>query len=160
MSEDKATAEELKVLHTAIKKVTADIETLSLNTSISAFMVFVNELKRLECNKREVIEGLVGLLAPFAPFIAEELWSRLGKTGSVHHSLFPVCDESLLVEDTVIYPICINGKKRGELSFPSNASPEELQGAALKNENVAKWLEGSEPKKVIVVPGRMINFVI
>ncbi|MBK7007823.1 MAG: class I tRNA ligase family protein [Saprospiraceae bacterium] len=160
VSDETPTKEELKVLHTAIKKVSADIEVLSLNTSIPAFMVCVNELKRLECTKRSIMEALTVLIAPFAPFIAEELWHRLGKTGSVHQSPFPVCDESYLVEDNVAYPICINGKRKGELTFPAASSADELQAMALANEMVQKWLDGQTPKKSIVVPGRMINFVI
>ena len=160
VSDEKATKEELKVLHTAIKKVSGDIEILSLNTSVPAFMVCVNELKRLECNKREIMEGLVALIAPFAPFIAEELWSKLGKTTSVHHSTFPVCDESYLVEDNVVYPICINGKRKGELTFPNGADAATLEQMAMENDFVQKLLEGQAPKKVVVVPGRMINFVI
>ena len=160
VSDEKATKEELKVLHTAIKKVSGDIEILSLNTSVPAFMVCVNELKRLECNKREIMEGLVALIAPFAPFIAEELWSKLGKTTSVHHSTFPVCDESYLVEDNVVYPICINGKRKGELTFPNGADAATLEQMAMENDFVRKLLEGQAPKKVVVVPGRMINFVI
>jgi len=160
VSDEKATKEELKVLHTAIKKVSGDIEILSLNTSVPAFMVCVNELKRLECNKREIMEGLVALIAPFAPFIAEELWSKLSKTTSVHHSAFPVCDESYLVEDNVVYPICINGKRKGELTFPNGADAATLEKMAMENDFVQKLLEGQAPKKVVVVPGRMINFVI
>lgn len=160
VADEKPTKEELKVLHTAIKKVSGDIEILSLNTSIPAFMVCVNELKRLECNKREIMESLTALIAPFAPFIAEELWNRLGKTGSVHHSPFPVCDESYLVEDNVVYPVCINGKRKGELTFPAAADAKALETMALENEFVQKLLEGQSPKKVVVVPGRMINFVI
>ncbi len=160
VSDETPTKEELKVLHTAIKKVSADIEVLSLNTSIPAFMVCVNELKRLECTKRSIMESLTVLIAPFAPFIAEELWHRLGKSGSVHQSPFPVCDESYLVEDNVAYPICINGKRKGELTFPAASSADELQAMALANEMVQKWLDGQTPKKSIVVPGRMINFVI
>jgi leucyl-tRNA synthetase len=153
-------AEELKILHTAIKKITSDIDNLSLNTSIAAFMVCVNELKRVDCNKKAIISDLVKLLAPFAPFTAEELWANLGHTDSVHLADFPVCNEVYLVEDTVIYPICVNGKKRGELSFAAQASQQELQSLALENESIKKWLEGLEIKKVVVVPGRMINFVV
>jgi leucyl-tRNA synthetase len=160
VSEEKATPEELKILHTAIKKISNDIENLSLNTSIAAFMVCVNELKRLDCTKKEIFSELVKLIAPFAPFIAEELWNKLGHTGSVHHATYPVCIESYLIEDTVLYPICVNGKKRGEMSFAAQASQAELQESALNDSNVKKWLDGQEIKKVVVVPGRMINFVV
>ncbi len=160
VSDEAPNAEELKILHAAIKKITADIDNLSLNTSIAAFMVCVNELKRLECTKKAIFTDLVKLIAPFAPFVAEELWVRLGHTGSVHHAAFPLCNEAYLVEDTVIYPICVNGKKRGELSFAAQASQQELQTSALENDAIKKWLEGQEIKKVVVVPGRMINFVV
>lgn len=160
VSDEAPNAEELKILHTAIKKITSDIDNLSLNTSIAAFMVCVNELKRLECNKKAIIADLVKLIAPFAPFVAEELWAKLGNEGSVHHALFPVFEASYLVEDTVLYPICVNGKKRGELNFAAQASQQELQASALADENIQKWLEGQEIKKVVVVPGRMINFVV
>lgn len=160
ISDDLPSKEEQKILHTCIKKINSDIENLSLNTSISAFMMCVNDLKKLECNKRNIIEELTKLIAPFAPFISEELWEKLGHTSSVHHSAYPVHDESHLLSEEVIYPICINGKKRGELNFATNASQEELQNIAKENEQVKKWLEGKEIKKVVVVPGRMINFVI
>ncbi len=160
ISEENPNAEELKIMHTAIKKITSDIDNLSLNTSIAAFMVCINELKRMECNKRAIITEFVKLIAPFAPFIAEELWAKLGHTGSVHHASFPICNEAYLIEESVIYPICVNGKKRGELSFDAQANQQELQELALENESIKKWLDGQEIKKVVVVQGRMINFVV
>jgi leucyl-tRNA synthetase len=160
ISDEKPNGEEYKILHTAIKKVSYDINLMSLNTSIAAFMVCVNELKRLNCNKREIIIELVKLLAPFAPFTCEELWSRLGNSGSVAHASFPIFDEQYLIEDEIVYPICVNGKKRGEMNFATKASKEEIEKVALENESIQKWLEGQAIKKVVVVPGKMINFVI
>jgi leucyl-tRNA synthetase len=160
VSEEKPTAEEYKILHTAIKKVTQDIDNLSMNTAISAFMVCVNELKRIDCNKREIITDLVKLLAPFAPFLTEELWHQLGHEGSVCQASQPTYNPEYLIEDTVIYPICINGKKRGEMSFAAAASKEDIEKEALNDNGVKKHLDGQTIKKVVVIPGKMINFVV
>ncbi|MFZ1750976.1 MAG: class I tRNA ligase family protein [Saprospiraceae bacterium] len=154
------TNDEYKTLHTAIKKVTEDIERLSFNTCISAFMVCVNELKRLECNKREILEPLTILLAPFAPFIAEELWEMLGHSSSVHISQYPMVDEKYLVSDTVEYPVCINGKKRDVANVSAQLSVGEIQNIAMSLDVVKKHIEGKVVIKVIVVPGRMINLVV
>lgn len=160
VSEEKPSAEALKVLHTTIKKVTDDIERFSLNTTVSAFMVCVNELKRLSCHSYDILEPLVRLLAPFAPFITEELWSSLGGAGSVHHSEYPVSKEEYLVSDTIDYPVCINGKKRDDISVPKEIAQADLEKMVLALDMVQKWLEGASPKKIIVVPGRMINIVV
>lgn len=160
LSEETPGKEELKVLHYAVKKITEDIERFSFNTCVSGFMVAVNELKRLQCNKRQILEPMVIMLAPFAPHIAEELWHRLGKEGSVHLADYPVADENHLIEDAVEYPISINGKKRGTALFPTNLSAGELETAALNLEVVKKWMEGKQIRKVVVVPQRMINIVI
>ncbi len=152
--------EEMKALHTAIKKVTEDIERFSFNTCVSAFMVAVNELKRLECKNRSVLEQMVRLLAPFAPFTAEELWHYLGCEGSVHHAVYPVHEAAWLVEDEITYPISVNGKLRVTEKFPASAPPAELEKAVLALESVQKWIEGKPVRKVIVVPGRMINLVV
>ena len=160
VSDDTPSKEELKVVHATIKKLSDDIERFSMNTTISAFMMCVNDLKRLECNKREVIHQLTRLLAPFAPFIAEEIWSKLGEKNSVHHSNYPVADEKYLIEDSVVYPICINGKKREEIEIDVNESQQNIEKAVLNLDSIQKWLEGKSPKKVIIVQGRMINIVI
>ncbi len=163
VSEEAPNKEELKILHTAIKKITADIERFSFNTCVSAFMVATNELRKAKCNKRAILEPMVQLLAPFAPHAAEELWSRLGnsKPGeSIHAGSFPKFDETHLKEDSVNYPISINGKKRALVDFPSDFSKEELEKAALEHEIVIKWTEGKTIRKVIVVPNRMINIVV
>lgn len=160
VSESEPTPEELKILHTAIKRVTEDIERFSFNTCVSHFMICVNELRRLECNKRQILEPFTVLLAPFAPHIAEEWWSRLGFKDSVHHAVYPVLNDAFLKEDTVNLPIAINGKTRAVVAFPADATKEHLEKTALELDEIKKWLEGAEVKKVIVVPGRMVNVVI
>lgn len=160
LSEDAPTKDELKSLHTAIKKVNEDIERFNFNTCISAFMVASNELNKLKCNKREILEPLIVLLAPFGPHIAEELWHLAGKDGSVHHATYPVFDEAHLVEDSVTYPIAINGKTRATAKFPADASREDLEKAAVGVEGIQKYTEGKTIRKIIVVPGRMINIVV
>lgn len=159
VSDAEPTLEEYKILHTAIKKVSDDIERFSLNTTISNFMVCVNELKRLGCNKRSIIIELVKLMAPFAPFITEEMFGRLGGEGSVHKSQFPILNETYLIEDNVVYPVCINGKKREELEVSKDMKPAEIESLVMSMEALNKWLD-KPVKKVIVVPGRMINIVI
>jgi leucyl-tRNA synthetase len=160
LSKEEPTKEELKVLHTAIKKVSEDIERFSMNTTISAFMMCVNELRRLNCNKSAILKPLTLLLAPFAPFIAEEIWYQLGGEGSVHHAVFPTSNPMYLVEDTILYPICVNGKKRDELEFSPDETQQNIEQTVLGLESIKKWLEGKPAKKVIIVKGRMINIVI
>ncbi|MCQ2370043.1 MAG: leucine--tRNA ligase [Paludibacteraceae bacterium] len=160
ISDTEPTAEELKILHQTIKKITFDIEHFSYNTSVSAFMICINELSRLKCNKRAVIEPLVILIAPFAPHIAEEMYHLLGHDTTVCDASFPVCNEKYLVENTVKYPISFNGKTRFTLDLPAGASKEDIEKAVLANEQTAKFLNGGSPKKVIVVPGRIVNIVI
>ena len=160
VSDESPSKAELKVLHTAIKKVSDDIEKFSFNTAISAMMICVNELRKLKCNKREILEPLVKLVAPFAPFMSEELWSRLGHQESIHLQSYPKFESSHLVEDEVEYPICINGKKRMVKSFPTDASKEDMEKEALEIPELSKWTEGKTIMKVIVVPKRMINIVV
>lgn len=155
-----ASDEELKILHKTIKKVTEDIKNLSFNTAISAMMVFVNEMKRLECNKREILIPALRLIAPFAPFISEELWVKTGNTESIHHQSFPLHDEKYLTESVIEYPVCINGKKRGSQVFPIEMTDTELQKQILEFDYVNKWLEGKSIVKIIIVPQRMINIVV
>ncbi len=152
---------ELKVLHMTIKKVNEDIERLSFNTCVSAFMVATNELKKLKPGKRAVLRDLVLLIAPFAPHLADELWHQLGETGSIHLvGQYPVANEAYLQEEAIEYPLAINGKTRGTHEFPADASKEELEKAALELEVVRKWIGGKTVRRVIVVPKRMINIVI
>jgi len=160
ISDEKASDAELKVLHKTIKKVTDDIERFSFNTSVSAFMICVNELSSLKCNKRAVLEPLTVLLAPFAPHITEELWAVLGYTETVNHAKFPIFEEKYLKEDTITYPVAFNGKRRYEIQVAADASNQEIEKLAFEHELAAKWLDGKTPKKVIVVPKRMVNVVI
>ncbi|MFC5408810.1 leucine--tRNA ligase [Larkinella bovis] len=161
VTDDKPTPAELKILHKTIRKVAEDIENLSFNTSVSAFMVCVNELSALKCNKKAVLQDLVVILAPFAPHITEELWAALGnEPGSLSYAEFPVFNPAFLVEDTIEYPIQINGKVRTTLAFPADAAPKAIENEILANEVVQKWLEGKTPKKVVVVPKRIVNVVV
>lgn len=162
VEEEAPSKAEMKILHTAIKKVEEDIERFSFNTCVAGFMVATNELKKAKCHKREVLEQMVILIAPFAPHMAEELWYTLGnqeKNKTVHLATFPQLDESFLKEDAYEYPISINGKTRAKASFPADASKETLEEMALAHEKVAKWIDGKTVRKVIVVPKRMINIV-
>lgn len=160
VEEEKALDDELKVLHKTIKKVTEDIPKMSFNTCVSAFMVCVNDLTSLKCHKREILEPLLVLLAPFAPHITEELWESLGHTESIHKATWPSYNEDYIKENTFTYPISINGKMRTQIPFPVDMSKEEIEKNVLGNEVVLKWTEGKPPKKVIVVPNRIVNVVI
>ena len=154
------TADELKSLHKLIKKVTFDIEHFSYNTSISAFMICVNELTSLKCSKRAILEPLIILLAPFAPHITEELWHQLGHDTTICDAQWPEHNEEYLVEKSVTYVISFNGKARFNLELPADISREDAEKAALSHENSAKWMEGKTIKKVIVVPGKIVNIVV
>ncbi len=160
ISDDAPTADEQKTLHKTIKKITYDIEHFSFNTSIPAFMICQNELATLHCSKRTVLEPLVVLIAPFAPHIAEELWHRLGHETSVCDAKWPTFDEKYLTESSVKYPISFNGKVRFTMEMPANASREEVERAALAHEQTPRFTEGRTPKKVIVVPGKIVNIVL
>jgi leucyl-tRNA synthetase len=153
-------AEELKSLHKLIGKVSYDIEHFSFNTSVSAFMICVNELTALRCAKRAVLEPLSVVLAPFAPHVAEELWHLLGNASTVCDAAWPVFDESYLREDTVTYAVSFNGRVRYSLELPVDLPRGEVEKAALTHDSSAKWLDGKTPKKVIVVPGKIVNIVI
>ncbi len=152
--------EEFKILHTAIKKVEEDIERFSFNTCVSAFMVCVNDLKKQKSFKKAILQELVVMLAPFAPHISEELWHQLGNESSVHLATFPKLNEAYLKEDSITYPISVNGKKRATADFPADASKDDLEKAALEHEAIQKWIEGKTIRKVIVVPKRMVNIVV
>jgi leucyl-tRNA synthetase len=123
-------------------------------------MIFVNDMKRLECHKKDVLLPMIRLIAPFAPFIAEELWHLTGHTGSVHLQQFPVYDKKYLEESTIEYPVCINGKKRGLEIFEKSMTNADIENKVLALDYVNKWLEGKTPLKIIVIPGRMINIVV
>ena len=160
VSDEKPSPAELKVLHKLIGKEQEDIENFSFNTTISAFMIAVNELGAMKCSKRAVLEPMVVLLSPFAPHIAEELWHRLGHEDSVTYASFPEYVPALAADDTVTYPVQFNGKMRFTVELPKSASPAEVEAAVRGMEQTARWTEGKNIVKVIVVPGRIINIVI
>ena len=158
ISDEAPTNDELRSLHKLIKKVTWDIENFSFNTSIPAFMIAANELGK--CNKRAILEVMSILIAPYAPHIAEETWHRCGHTTSVCDAEWPKCNEEYLVEDSINYPVQFNGKVRFTLSLPKDMSKDDVEKNVMENEQTAKYLAGNAPKKVIVVPGRIVNIVI
>lgn len=160
VNDEKATKEELKVLHKAIRKTEEDLENHSFNTSVASFMICVNELTALKCSKREILEPLAIIISPYAPHIAEELWSLLGHQQSIFYARFPQFNEAFLVEDKHEYPVSINGKMRAKISLSLSLSIAEVEQAALADPAVQKWTEGTPPKKVIVVPGKIVNIVI
>ncbi|MBO4960090.1 leucine--tRNA ligase [Butyricimonas sp.] len=160
VSDEAPSKEELKVLHKTIKKVEYDIENFSFNTSIPAFMICTNELTALKCNKRAVLEPLVIALAPFAPHMAEELWSLLGHSQSITKESFPKWEEKFLVEDAFEYPVSFNGKVRFKLSMPLTATNADIEAAVKAAPESTKWLEGKEIKKMIIVPKKIVNIVI
>tara|TARA_Y100000589_G_C27163193_1_gene633696 strand:- start:1528 stop:2208 length:681 start_codon:yes stop_codon:yes gene_type:complete len=160
VSAEKGSKEELKALHTLIKKVQEDIENFSFNTSVSAFMVCVNELQRLKCNKKEVLRELAIIISPYAPFITEELWERLGEKGSIFKSSYPRYNASYLIEKSHVYPVSFNGKMRFKLEFPLDIDKTEIEKHVLKHKDAQKWLGGQTPKKVIIVPGKIVNVVL
>ncbi len=160
ISEDEATKAELKTLHKTIKKITEDIERFSFNTSVSNFMICVNELTDLKCNKRSVLEPLLVLISPYAPHITEELWSLLGHKESISTVAFPLFNEAYLIEDNFNYPISFNGKTRFNLELPATLGAAEIEKIVLENAQSQIYLEGKAPKKVIVVPKKIVNIVI
>jgi leucyl-tRNA synthetase len=155
-----ATAGELKILHQAIKKVGDDIERLSLNTCVSSLMICVNELTALKCGKREILKDLVVVITPFAPHMAEELWQLLGNQSSVSFERFPEYNEEYLKEDTCEYPVSVNGKMRAKMTFAVDLAPDEIEQRVLEAEAIKKWVGDKTPKKVIVVPGKIVNVVV
>jgi len=159
-TEEKATAEELKVLHRTIRKIEEDTERFSFNTAVSAFMICVNELADLKCHKREILEPLVIMVTSYAPHISEELWKALGNPNSVLDAAFPIYEEKYTIESSKEYPVSINGKVRTNINIALDASPEQVQEIAMANELVQKWMEGKPLKKFIFVKGKMINVVI
>ncbi len=160
ISDDKPSADELKTLHKTIKKIEWDIENFSFNTSVSAFMICVNELSSMKCNKKTILSELLVLLAPYAPHIAEELWHAVGNEASVCDASFPVLNEEYLKESNIKYPISFNGKVRFTLQLPADMSKEDIEKTALADKQAAKHLDGKTPKKVIVVPGKIVNIVL
>jgi leucyl-tRNA synthetase len=160
VSNEAATPQELKTLHKTIKKLTEDIEKFSFNTGVSAFMICVNELTEQKCNKRAILEPLTVLIAPYAPHIAEELWSLLGHSTTVCDAQWPVFDGKFVVDSTFTCPVSFNGKTRFMIDIPLNLPKEEVEKMVLENENTAKYLEGKPLKKIIVVPNKIVNVVV
>lgn len=159
VSEEEPTKEEYKVLHTLIKKVVSDIDNFSFNTSVSSFMIAVNEFQKLKTNKRKILESLAIVVSPYAPHIAEELWEKLGHTTSIEFEKFPVLEEKYLIEDEIQYPVSFNGKMRFKLALPANLTAGEIEEVVMKDIRVSDQLAGNSPKKVIIVPKKIINIV-
>lgn len=160
LTEEPATSEELKVLHATIRKITDDIERLSFNTSVSQFMISLNELIQLGCRKRAIFEPYLILLAPFAPHMTDDLWHRMGHTGFIANAAWPAFNPEFLVESSFEYPVSVNGKVRTKLALPLDLTKEAIESAAISHPDIQKWLNGGAPKKVIVVPGKIINIVV
>ncbi len=160
LSNAEPSKEELKILHQTIKKIQEDIERFSFNTSVSQFMICTNQLSDLKCNKKSILEPLAILISSFAPHIAEELWEKLGHTESVTKAAFPEFIEDYIQENTFEYPVSFNGKMRFKIELPIDMSTHEVELAALSSKEAQKWLQGNAPKKVIVVPNRIVNVVI
>jgi len=160
VSNETADKAEWKALHTCIKKVTEDIERISFNTAVSAFMICTNTLNDLKCNKRAILEQLCILIEPFAPHIAEELWEKLGHKNSVGKETYPKFEEKYLVEASHKYPVSFNGKVRFNIELPIDMDKQSIEDSVLAHEDAQKWLEGNKPKKVIVVPKRIVNIVV
>lgn len=160
ISDEQPTNEELKSLHKLIKKVSGDIENFSFNTSVSAFMICVNELTSLKCNKKAILKELIITIAPFAPFIAEELWHSLGNTDTVCDAKWPSYNEQYLIESVVNYTISFNGKARFNIEFAIDTPKDEIEKTVLSHENSKKWMDGKTPKKVIIVPNKIVNIVL
>ena len=160
ISDEKATKEELKITHETIKKIEWDIENFSFNTSVSQFMICTNKLGELKCNKREILEPLVICLSPYAPHIAEELWKQLGNTESIATTPFPEWKEEYLKEDNHKYPVSVNGKMRVLMELPIDMGKDDIEKEVLANEVIQKWMDGKEPKKLIIIPKKMVNVVV
>ena len=148
-----------KSLHKTIKKVTEDIENFSFNTSVSQFMICVNELATLKCNHRKILEPLAIVISPYAPHIAEELWSQLGHEGSISTVDFPIFEEKYLIESEKEYPVSFNGKMRFTIKLPLDLTKEQIQEIILADARTITQLAGNTPKNIIIVPGKIINLV-
>ena len=148
------------MLHKTIRQIEEVTERFSFNTGVSGFMIAVNEFTDLKCHKKEILEKLLILLTPYAPHIAEELWSQLGNSGTILDAAYPVYNPKYLVESSKEYPISVNGKLRTTMNISLEAAQPEIEQIVLKNEVIQKWLEGKQPKKIIFVKGKMVNVVI
>ena len=159
VSDEEPTKAELKVLHTLIKKFTFDIQNFSFNTSVSQFMIAVNELQKLKCNKRAILEPLAVIISPYAPHICEELWEKLGKNTSIEFEKLPELNEAYLVEDEINYPVSFNGKMKFTLALAADLDAKQIEEIAMSNDKVQEILAGANPKKIIIVPKKIINIV-
>ena len=159
VSDEEPTKAELKVLHTLIKKFTFDIQNFSFNTSVSQFMIAVNELQKMKCNKRAILEPLAVIISPYAPHICEELWEKLGKNPSIEFEKLPELNEAYLVEDEINYPVSFNGKMKFTLALAADLDAKQIEEIAMSNEKVQEILAGATPKKIIIVPKKIINIV-
>ena len=159
ISDEEPTKEEYKILHTLIKKVVYDIEHFSFNTSVSSFMIAINDLQKLKCNKRAILEPLAIIISPYAPHICEELWQILGHSSSIEHVKFPELNEKYLIEDEIEYPVSFNGKMRFKISLPSNLTAPQIEEIIMRDERTLKQLEGKSVKKSIIIPKKIINIV-
>jgi leucyl-tRNA synthetase len=161
LSENEPSKESLKTLHKTIKKMKDDLDRFSFNTGVSNFMICVNELTDQKCNNRVILNDLIIMLSPYAPHISEELWVRLGNApGSISQAKFPVFNEAFLVEASYDYPVSFNGKMRFKVNLSLSMTPKEIEDYILTFDESKKWLEGKEPKKVIIVPGKIVNVVV
>ena len=160
VSDDNPSKGELRTLHKTIKKITEDIERFSFNTSVSNFMICVNELTEVKCNKRVILEPLLILISPYAPHISEELWNIIGHNESISLEKFPICQEEFLINDSFNYPISFNGKMRLNIELPANLTIEEIEKEVMNRSDVKKYLEDKAPKKIIIVPNKIVNIVI
>ena len=159
VTDEEPSGASLKTLHKTIKKVEDDIENFSFNTSVSSFMIAVNELTAQKCTNKSVLQPFLILISPYAPHIAEELWSALGNTTSIATEVFPKFEKKYLVESSKNYPISFNGKMRFTLELPLDMSTKDIEAAVLAHEKTQAQLQGRKPKKVIVVPGKIVNIV-
>ncbi len=160
VSDAPATTEELRILHKTIRKVADDIDRFSFNTSVSEFMICANELTALKCNKRAILEPLTVVLSPFAPHIAEELWELLGHHDTILNTSYPEYDEQYLTADSFEYPVSINGKVRARINLALDMAPDDIERTVLADGTIQKWTGGKKPRKVIIVPGKIVNVVI
>ena len=160
LSDDEPLKAEWKALHKTIRKITEEINRYSFNTSVSNFMICVNELSDLKCNKRKILEPLLILLSPYAPHITEELWQLCGHESSIAYAAWPQFNEEYLVENTFAYPVSFNGKTRLSLELSLQLSKEQIEQEVLANDAVKKYLNDAPPKRIIVVPGKIVNIVV
>lgn len=160
VSDEEPTKDEYKILHTLIKKFMYDVENFSFNTSVSQFMIAVNELQKLKCNKRAILEPLAVLVSPYAPHVCEELWSLLGHEESIEFAPFPILNETYLVESEIEYPVSFNGKMKFKMKLPAELQVPEIEEIALSDPRVQQQLGDNNPKKIIIVPKKIINIVL